>query len=313
MSRKKKKQEKVEYNSLEERKKALEQVMREVNKKNETESLMYASKLQAKNSIPWGIPEIDKLTGGIRKGLFQTIWGDEGCSKSSATYKVTAQAQKEQQIVVLIDLEHKFSPDWASKMGVNLDELVLMQDIDNAEQAMETVRTLARNKVADLIIIDSIHGLMPKGEKYKKSGAEKEMDKETIALLARTMSKFFKMVSNDIAKNNVAVLFVGQARVGGIGTFYVRDVLSGGRAISFWSAMILRFRKGQSADAPKVRIKEGDKTKETRIGFNLVVKLEKTQVVGTMRENSETSLPFYYETGFDAPKEIKNGKQEKED
>lgn len=228
--KKKTKETKIEFNSLEERKAHLEKIIKEINKKNETQSLMYASSLKLTERASTGIEELDNFIGqGFPYGNFSVVWGPKGCGKSTLAYYITASAQKQKKIVVYIDLEHKFDFEWAEKFGVNLDELVLMADIENAEQAMEAIRVLSKNKVVDVIILDSIQGMAPRGEKETKTGADKELDKDTIALLARQMSKFFKVVSNDVAKGNVAVILIGQARVGGIGSFYVRDVLSGGR------------------------------------------------------------------------------------
>jgi len=258
------------------KKQLLHKVMKEINKKNETQSLMFASALTAKTRVPFEIPELDELVGGgIVSGNYTIIWGGEGTGKSTSAYCLTASAQSTGKLVAYIDLEHKFSSERAKYFGVNLDELVLMTDIKNAEQAMDAIRVLAKTGAIDLIILDSIQAMSPKGEQETKKGQDKSLETDNIALLARKMGQFFDVCSNDIAKNNVAVLLIGQVRVGGIGTFYIHEHLSGGKALRHWAVQIVHIRKGQSCYSSDTRVL-------TNKGYKFYDEIQKNDLIPTV-------------------------------
>jgi RecA/RadA recombinase len=203
-------------------------------------------------------------------------------------------------------LEHTLDLERAKLFGVNPEELVLVENADNAEQAMDIVIKLAKEKAVDLIIVDSIQAMTPKEENVEGKGEKtRSMEEQEIAALAKKMGKFLRRTSSVIYKGKCSVILIGQARTGGIGTFITRDELTGGRAIKFWSMLTVYLRKGQSADAPVEKIKTGkltEKGKEEmenkKVGFDCVLVIQKTKKGNSKPELSELHLPYYFSKGI---------------
>lgn len=296
----------VEKNNIQisqERRDKLNSVLREINKVN-PDSVKYANTLEEKGRQSFGYKCLDKLTGGgILCGNFTTIWGSKGCGKSTIAYKMIATAQKEGKIACYLDIERSYDPIWAKKFGVNVEDLVIVS-IKTAEEALDTIIKLCREKVVDLIILDSIQGLTPKQENYQGKGEkERSVEDDSMALLARKLSQFFRMAAAPVSDAKCAILLIGQARMD-LGSFIKMDTLSGGHALMHNSRLILRVRRGQKADAPseKVETEEltetGKKRKETvLLGFDLVIHVDKSQINGCT-EGQELHLPFYYDGGI---------------
>lgn len=295
---KKKKEEKIEFNTPEERKAHLKKKLNEINRKYGAKLITFASQEQEWEKQAIGIKEVDEfLGGGIPKGRFSVIWGNSGSGKSTLAYHLTAQAQKEGQSVAYIDLENSFNPERASKFGIDLNELIIAH-FPIAEESLDFMIELAKDKLVDVIILDSIHGLAPKGEQQEKSGKQKSLDKDTMALLARKLSQFFRMASHHIYKGKVAVLLIGQTRTD-IGGFIAFQKLSGGNALKHNAVLIVHIRRGQKTDFPRRKYKDEEgKVKHEIIGFDAVLKIDKTQVSGTKVELSEIHLPCYFKSGF---------------
>lgn len=289
---------------------ALKKVINEVNRNHKSTLLKFASEEQAPDRISFGIPAVDELTGGgIAHKRFTILWGPKSAGKTTLCYKAIAEAQKKDKLCAFIDLERTFDPVWATKMGVQLDKLVLGNEFKTAEEAMDFFINLVKNKVIDFIVLDSIQALSPKGEQETKKGVEKSLEDDTMALLARKLSQFFRIASGSVYSGNVAILLVGQARTN-LGGFIAFDQLSGGNALAHWSTMTMALRRGPKKDDPtkseKIEIEEKQedgsvkikkKTVETVIGFNSVIKLEKRKIASAV-EGTEISLPFYFEDGF---------------
>lgn len=288
------------------RKKELAKVIKDFNKSAGENLINFADSKPTKERISFGIPEVDKFTGGgLVRGIFTVVYGGPAVGKSTLVLQTIASAQKQGLICAYIDLEHSFDAEWAKQFNVNTEELVLIDSVDTAEQAMDAVNQLASKKVIDLFCIDSVQAMSPKGEQEGKGGQEKSLEKETMALLARKLGQFMRICSPKIYKGKAAVLLVGQLRTKGIGSFIVTQGLSGGNALHHWAKMILYMRKGQGADAPtrtviyKGKGKRGkDKKVTERIGFDSVMKMEKSQVFGSEAEGKEIHKLFYYKTGF---------------
>lgn len=286
-----------------ERRDKLNATLREINKIM-PDSVKYANTIEEKSRISFGYKCLDKLTnGGILCGNFTTIWGSKGCGKSTIAYKMIATAQKEGKIAVYLDIERSYDPIWAQQFGVNVGDLVIVS-IKTAEEALDTIIKLCRAKTVDLIVLDSIQGLTPKQENYEGRGEkERSVEDDSMALLARKLSQFFRMATASVAEAKCAVLLIGQSRMD-LSSFIKMETLSGGHALLHNSRLILRVRRGQKADAPseKIEINEvdekGKKIKErVQLGFDLVIHVDKSQINGCI-EGQEIHIPFYYKDGI---------------
>jgi len=281
----------------------LKRVTNELTKQFGHSIIHFANEEPEKERIPTGIESIDKLIGGgIPEGMFTVLWGNKSSVKTTLAYLIIAQAQKRGIQTLYVDLEQSFSKLWAEKMGIDLNRLLLANEFQNAEECMDSIIKLCNEKSVGLIVLDSIQSLSPSGEKETKTGKEKSVADDTMALLARKLSQFFRMTAHGVAKGKVAMLLIGQARTD-LGSFIKLDALSGGHALQHWSAITLKTYRGSKADAPRYRFKVDGKAKEIITGFSLNVKIEKTKVSKTAPENSVVTLPFYYEYAFIEPTE----------
>ncbi len=290
-----------------ERRKKLEQTMKEFNKSNKESLLDFGTSSKEIEVIPTGIKIIDDFTGGgSKKGSFSIIYGGFSVGKSTLVLQQIADAQKEGNICCYIDLEHSFDKDRAKQLGVNLEDLILAEKCKNAEQALEIIRKLCKEKVVDYVAVDSVQAMSPLNEQENK-GKERQLVEKEIAELARTLSKFFRVVAPDVFNARVSVVMIGQIRIHGIGTFFTRAGLTGGEALKHWANQMIFIRGGQGADAPMNEQKryfldkEGKlryKTEKIKVGFDAVLKLEKTKSSESAVENSDIHVPFIYKEGF---------------
>lgn len=287
-----------------EKKQRLLKLINEVNRDHKKIVIRTANEEPNKTRAPFGIKEVDDFCGGGIHGNFIIIWGSESVGKSSLCLYQVAEAQKQGKLCAYLDLEHAFDKNRAKLLGVNLDDLFLAEDLDTAEQAMDLVIRLAKDKAVDLIIVDSIQAMTPKGENENKSGKERSMEEDEIALLAKKMGKFLRRTATPIYQSQIAVTLVGQSRTGGIGGFATHEELTGGRATKHYSLLTLFMRKGQGVDAPTEKVDSGeldDKDKPIKItkkvGFDSVIVIQKTKVE-SKPELSELHLPFYFNSAF---------------
>lgn len=259
-----------------------------------------------------GVEAIDKFTGGgLVKGRFTVIYGSKSSGKSTLSYNAIASLQRQNLRCAIIDMEHSFDKNRATSLGIDTSKLILIEECETAEQAMDMVIALAQAKIVDFIVIDSVQAMSPKGEQESKKGVAKSVEDDTQALLARKLGQFFRMCATPLYKANMGALLIGQVRTMGIGSYIVKDGLSGGKALEHYPWEIIYVRKGQKADAPVEKYKEvfedpdgkiHKETKERILGFDCVLKMEKTKASASVRENEEVHVPFYFETGFNEPK-----------
>ncbi len=287
-----------------ERLELLHKSMREINKDAKKDVIHFGKDEDDVEKISVGVPEIDELLGGgIAYGRVSTIWGGAGSGKTTVGYSLVTSAQKKGKIVYYIALEG-FDPKRAKKMGVDLDSL-LVGHFSKAEPALDSIVKFAREGLVDVIILDSIQALSPKNEQEEKSGKHKSLEKDTMALIARKLSQFFRVAIDPIGRNKVAVFLIGQTRTS-LGSFIALEQLSGGNSLRHYSKLILHIRRGQKADSPIEKYKEyytedgkeKYKTKTRIVGFDCVVVLDKTQITGTKIERTKIHIPYYYESGF---------------
>jgi RecA/RadA recombinase len=295
-------EERKEDNIKEEINPNLKRVVNDLSKTFGHSIIHFASEEPERERIPTGIPELDKMIGGgIVSGSFQILWGNSATGKTTIGYCLIANAQKNGKQCIYFDLEGSFNPEWAKLFGVDLNKL-LIAHVKTAEECMDTLINLSEEKVIDFVIIDSVQAMSPTGEQTEKSGQGRSIAEDEMALLARKLSKFFRVSGSKVYQGKVAVLLICQARTN-LSTFIKLDTISGGHALQHWSVLTLKAYRGSKADAPRFKFEIKGKKKEIIIGTTLHFKLEKTKINHTAPEGTEINLPFYYSFGFNRPTE----------
>jgi recombination protein RecA len=189
-------------------------------------------------SIPTGSLPLDLAlgVGGIPRGRVVEIYGPESAGKTTVALHVIAEAQRLGGVAAFVDAEHALDPIYASRIGVNIEELLISQP-DTGEQALEIVEVLVRSGAVDVIVIDSVAALVPKAE------IEGEMGDAHVGLQARLMSQALRKLTAAISKSNCAVVFLNQLREKVGIMFGNPETQPGGRALKFYSSVRLDIRK----------------------------------------------------------------------
>jgi recombination protein RecA len=185
--------------------------------------------------------------GGYPKGRVIEIYGPESSGKTTLAIHAIAEAQKQGGIAAIIDAEHAFDPGYATKLGVNINELLISQP-DNGEQALEIADNLIRSGAIDIIVIDSVAALTPKAE------IEGEMGDSKMGLQARLMSQALRKLTANISKTKTCCIFINQLREK-IGVMFGNpETTTGGNALKFYASVRLDIRKiGQLKDGEEVQ------------------------------------------------------------
>ncbi len=174
--------------------------------------------------------------GGLPHGRIIEIYGPESSGKTSLALSTIAQSQKNGGIAAFIDAEHAFDPSWATKFGVNIDDLYVSQP-SNGEEALEIVDNLVRSNAFDVIVIDSVAALVPRSE------IEGNMGDSQMGVQARLMSQALRKLTGAISKSNTIVIFINQIRLK-IGVMFGNpETTTGGQALKFYSSVRLDIRK----------------------------------------------------------------------
>ncbi len=206
--------------------------------------------------IPTGSISLDIATGvgGYPRGRVIEIFGPESSGKTTLALHAIAEAQKMGGVAAFIDAEHALDVNYAAKLGVNIEDLLISQP-DTGEQALEVTETLVRSGAVDIIVIDSVAALVPKAE------IEGEMGDSLPGLQARLMSQALRKLTAAISKSQTVVIFINQIRQK-IGVMFGNpETTPGGTALKFYSSMRLDIRKtdtlkeGQDAIGGRVRVK----------------------------------------------------------
>jgi recombination protein RecA len=185
--------------------------------------------------------------GGYPKGRVIEIFGPESSGKTTLAIHAIAETQKQGGIAAIIDAEHAFDPGYATKLGVNINELLISQP-DNGEQALEIADNLIRSGAIDIIVIDSVAALTPKAE------IEGEMGDSKMGLQARLMSQALRKLTANISKTKTCCIFINQLREK-IGVMFGNpETTTGGNALKFYASVRLDIRKiGQLKDGEEVQ------------------------------------------------------------
>jgi len=299
---------------MNERQKKLEETLKKFNKKHKSEIFTMGSEIKDIEVIPSGVKVIDDfLGGGFKLGGHTIMWGTYSVGKTALALMTIANAQKLGKTVCYVNTEKPIEAERFKFFGVNLEQMAYVEAPENAEEALEAMRTLCKDKVIDLFVIDSTNGLCPKSVQEEKGGKERSLEKKNVASLALTLSNFYNTVNAHVFRSRASIIWIGQARTQGIGSFFTRLGLSGGNAQEFYAYQIIKMRRGQNSDAPVEKFKEyfidpDDKirftTKKEPAGFDVVMKLTKTNSCKSVKENQEINVPFIYKKGFVSEVEV---------
>jgi recombination protein RecA len=203
--------------------------------------------------------------GGLPRGRVVEIYGPESSGKTTLTLSVIAQMQKLGGTAAFIDAEHALDPQYAGKLGVNVNELLISQP-DNGEQALEIADMLVRSSSVDVVVIDSVAALVPKAE------IEGEMGEPQMGLQARLMSQALRKLTANIKRSNTLVIFINQIRMK-IGVLFGNpETTTGGNALKFYASVRIDIRRIGS-------IKKGEEV----IGSETRAKVVKNKVAPPFR------------------------------
>lgn len=212
--------------------------------------------------VPTGALSLDMAlgVGGMPRGRIIEIFGPESSGKTTLALHVVSEAQKKGGICAFVDAEHALDPDYAKKIGVQVDDLLISQP-DTGEQALEIIESLVRSGKVDVVVVDSVAALTPKAE------IEGDMGQQHIGLQARLMSQALRKLTAIVAKSNAIVIFLNQIRMK-IGIMFGNpETTPGGNALKFYASVRLDLRR-------LAQIKKG----EDIIGNRVKAKVVKNKV-----------------------------------
>lgn len=261
---------KKEVSLLTDRRAALENALRQIEKQFGKGSIMKlgeSAHMQVE-TIPSGSLALDIALGigGFPRGRIIEVYGPESSGKTTVALHAIAEVQKVGGTAAFIDAEHALDPLYASKLGINIDELLLSQP-DTGEQALEIAEALVRSGAVDIIVIDSVAALVPKAE------IEGEMGDSHVGLQARLMSQALRKLSGAINKSKTIAIFINQLREKVGVMFGNPETTPGGRALKFYSSIRLDVRRVET-------IKQGN----DMVGNRTRIKVVKNKVAPPFKQ-----------------------------
>src|ERR671924_135389 len=254
-----------------ERLKAIEMAVGQIEKQFGKGSIMRLGQKDAVSAVPaisTGAVSLDYAlgVGGVPRGRVVEIFGPESSGKTTLSLQVIAEAQKLGGMAAFVDAEHALDAQYAKKLGVDLDNLLVSQP-DNGEQALEIVEVLVRSNGVDVVVVDSVAALVPRAE------IEGEMGEAQMGLQARLMSQALRKLTGVVAKSKTCLIFINQLREK-IGVMFGNpETTTGGRALKFYASVRIDIRRIGA-------IKDGDAV----VGGRTRVKVVKNKVAPPFRE-----------------------------
>ena len=226
------------------REEALENALKQIEKNHGKGAIMRLGEAKANMNIEvisTGILPLDIAlgVGGIPRGRIIEVYGPESSGKTTVTLHMIAEAQKAGGLAAFIDAEHALDPEYARKLGVNTEDLLISQP-DTGEQALEIVDALVHSGAIDIIVVDSVAALVPKSE------IEGDMGSSVVGLQARLMSQAMRKLTGIISKTRTVAVFINQLREK-IGVTYGNpETTTGGRALKFYASVRIDVRRADS-------------------------------------------------------------------